>query len=378
MKKAILLSIILIILGSCASIPKNDLDNSFDTLIEKPNFNYQIKFLPEQFNLYYFEKNKIEAIPSEIQGFLANLYFYKNKTQYSPKIKIIPIKDSNCVNQERQEGFSIVFDNTKIQNRKAGNCSEILPKLNTLYITNYPKNLEKFEYSFLVSRESEKKALMNRIKNSDKRFIVIDSLETNDAEDIVKALNQNDKEIVEIATFTESVSSQDLFSDLMMADRSKDRMRKLSRRISRQLASDTRVRDDIDSFFLSVGLRDARNLKPALDYVSAKEFNIFMLNSWRQDEAYEEPESDLEGTFNSDMPIMLPILLPEHIPNTKRNREFAVGYDSFEISMLLLGGVNTKDYIYKGLSGKIRINRKSIEREPYIFKIQNEGIDLLD
>ena len=158
MKKAILLSIILIILGSCSSIPKNDLDNSFDTLIEKPNFNYQIKFLPEQFNIYYFEKNKLEAIPSEIQGFLANLYFYKNKTQYSPKIKIIPIKDSDCDNLERQGGFSIVFDNTKIQNRNAVNCSEILPKSDTLYITNHPKNLEKFEYSFLVSRESEKKS----------------------------------------------------------------------------------------------------------------------------------------------------------------------------------------------------------------------------
>ena len=378
MKKEILLSIILIILGSCASIPKDDLDNSLDTLIEKPNFNYQIKLLPDQFNIYYFEKNKEETIPSEIQGFLANLYFYRNKIQYSPKIKIIPINSSSCVNQKTRGGFSIVFDSSKMQNRKVGNCSEILPKSNTLYIANYPKNLEEFEYSLLVSRESEKKALINRIKDSDQRFIVIDSLETNDSEDLVNALNQKDKEIVEIASFTESVSSQDLFSDLMMADRSKDRTRKLSRRISRQLASDTRVRDDIDSFFLSVGLRDARNLKPALDYVSAKEFNVFMLNSWGQDEVYKDPENDLEGTFNSDMPIMLPILLPEYIPNTKRNRRFAIGYDSFEISMLLLGGVSTKNFIYKGLSGKIRINRKSIEREPYIFKIQNDGIELLD
>ena len=103
-----------------------------------------------------------------------------------------------------------------------------------------------------------------------------------------------------------------------------------------------------------------------------------MLNSWRRDETYEEVESDLEGTLNSDMPIMMPVLLPQHIPVTKRNRKFAIGYDSFEISMLVLAGVNKKDFIYKGLSGKIIINRKGIERKPYVFKILNNGIELLD
>ena len=378
MKKAILLSIILIILGSCTSIPKNDFDNTIDTLIEKPNFNYQIKSLPKQFNIYYFGNNKADTIPSEVQGFLTNIYFYRNKIQYSPKIKVTQIQNGQCVSKEKITGFSIIFDSIKSQNLKNNECFETVSKSRTLYITDSPKNLERFEYSFLVSRESEKNALISRIKDSDQRLIVIDSLETNDAEDLIQILNKKNKEIVERATFIKSISSQDLFSDLMMADRSKERTRKLSRRISRQLATNTRVRDDIDTFFLSVGLRDARNLKPALDYVSAKDFNIFMLNGWKQDEVYKDQESDLVGTLNSDMPIMMPLPMPDHIPDTKRNRKFAIGYDSLEVVMLLLGGIDTKEFIYKGLSGKIRIDRKAIERYPYVFKIRNDGIELLE
>ena len=77
------------------------------------------------------------------------------------------------------------------------------------------------------------------------------------------------------------------------------------------------------------------------------------------------------------MSIMMPINLPAYIPDIKRNRGFAVGYDSFEIVMLSFGGINTKDFLYKGLSGRIKINRKEVEREPYIFRMLDEGIEIL-
>ena len=378
MKNVILLSIILIILGACSSIPDNDQSNSIDTLIEKPNFNYKIRSLPKQLNLYFFADQSEEGISYEVQGFLANAYFYRNKIKYLPKIKIIRIENNKCIIQEQLEGFSIVFETKK--NKLVSNnsqCLEGLKKSETFYVTNSRKDLQGYKYNFVVSRESEKKVLMNYIKDSDQRFVVIDSNTTNDAKIISNELILKDKEVVETTTFKESMSSQNLFSKLMMADRSKERTRKLSRRISRQLAGEIRVRDDIDTFFLSVGLKDARNLKPALDYISAKNFNIFMLNSWEENETYNYIDNDLEDTLNSDMPIMMPINLPAYIPDIKRNRGFAVGYDSFEIVMLSFGGINTKDFLYKGLSGRIKINRKEVEREPYIFRMLDEGIEIL-
>ena len=52
-----------------------------------------------------------------------------------------------------------------------------------------------------------------------------------------------------------------MFADILMANRSKERLRKLSRRLSREITGDTRTREDIDTFFLSVSLDEARKLE---------------------------------------------------------------------------------------------------------------------
>ena len=56
-----------------------------------------------------------------------------------------------------------------------------------------------------------------------------------------------------------------MFSEVLMVDRSKEILRKLSRRLSLEISGNPRTRKDIDTFVLSVGLDTARNLKPALE-----------------------------------------------------------------------------------------------------------------
>ena len=166
-------------------------------------------------------------------------------------------------------------------------------------------------------------------------------------------------------------------SEILLSDRSNERKRKLSRRLSKTLAGDPRTREDIDSFFLSVNVEEARIIKPALDFISEKDFDVYILNNWRKDIAYELADKDLIGTINSDLPIMMPIILPKHIPSEKRSRRFGIGYDTFEIVLLRYGAVNTRNYLYKGLTGKIDVNRSGVRRSAYVFKLIEDGIDIL-
>ena len=151
----------------------------------------------------------------------------------------------------------------------------------------------------------------------------------------------------------------------------------MSRRLSEKVTAISRSREDIDTFFLSLNLKEARNLKPAIDYISEKDFDIFILNSWNSNDNYQPLEKDLIGTIHSDMPIMMPIPMPKYIAEVNRTREFAIGYDAFEIILLRYGSINSRNFIYKGLTGKIKLDRGENKRSPYIFEITNEGIKVL-
>ena len=62
MRYIILLQLILL-MGACSSIQKNDQSNTITTLIEKPDFNYKIRSLPSEFNLFYFQDGNSETLP---------------------------------------------------------------------------------------------------------------------------------------------------------------------------------------------------------------------------------------------------------------------------------------------------------------------------
>jgi hypothetical protein len=74
---------------------------------------------------------------------------------------------------------------------------------------------------------------------------------------------------------------------------------------------------------------------------------------------------------------MMPIKMPMHLKSFNKTREFAIGYDAFEIMLLRYGTNNNQKFMYKGLTGKINTNNKKITREAYIFKISEEGIEIL-
>ena len=375
--KNISLILIILLVSACSSIPKSNESKSSNTLIQKPQFNYKIKSLPQIINIFFFQKDENMLLPQEIQGFIENSYFYNSRISYNPKILLSPITDTQCEIEANNANLNIVFHvSNEALDRSYKECIQDLPKTKTLLVSNKLDEIG-FENTFIVSREEEKYKLIQNISVNSSRFVVIDSKNNMDKKSIVNLLEDSKKEIVTSKTYKNDVTGQGMFSEILLVDRSKERTRKLSRRISKNLSADSRSREDIDSFFLSVDLKEARNLKPALDYVSQNDFDIFILNSWNTNESYQPLEKDLIGSVHSDMPIMMPIQMPNFIDDENRTREFAIGYDAFEIILLRYSSINSRNFIYKGLTGKIKLDRGENKRSPYVFEITNEGIKVL-
>jgi outer membrane PBP1 activator LpoA protein len=109
-----------------------------------------------------------------------------------------------------------------------------------------------------------------------------------------------------------------------------------------------------------------------LDYNYFEEMAVFLANDWEGDVEFLKIDKDLEGIISIDIPFMLPLQLPEDLKSFKnRSRNFAIGYDAFEIVLLMKGIRNLNRTTYKGLTGKITFENNNIERKSTIFRIKN-------
>ena len=376
MKNKILILLIFVTSG-CSSIPRLTQNDSIDTLIQKPDLNYKTNSLPKVINIFYSNEREGYKLPDEVQGFLENYYFYKSKIQYQPKLTLISLDSKSCNNQNYISDLNIIFDISHNQEIfSASPCLKTLTKSKTLFVSNKDNDALSFGSYFFISRKKEEEKLLNLI-SSKNNIAVIDSTKTLDAPKIIQYLVDQDKTVAEQRTYSNKQNSQNMFSEVLMVDRSKERLRKLSRRLSLEISGNPRTRKDIDTFVFSVGLDTARNLKPALEYITENELEIFILNDWESNIAYDASDKDLIGSINSDIPFMMPIKAPDFLKSSKRTREFAIGYDTFEIIMLKYGRSTPRNFEYKGLTGKLDISGQIISRKPYVFKVTDKGINLL-
>ena len=140
-----------------------------------------------------------------------------------------------------------------------------------------------------------------------------------------------------------------------------------------------RTREDIDTLFLSVNTQEARSLKPALDYNYFQGMQVFLLNDWQGNISFERTEKDLIDVISVDIPFMLPTPLPESLkPLQNKTRNFAIGYDAFEIVLLTEGTRNLSKTAYKGLTGRITFEGQLIIRKSTIFQIKDGVYEYLN
>ena len=377
--------IILLILFSCSSNPKNvTLSNFEELIIEKPQINYKLNSLPRDINVIYFSNSKsAKPFPDEVKGLLTNFYSFSDKYKYFPNIRFINLNKANsCSLVLERSAYNFIFLlKDSFETKPYELCLNKFVNRDVLLISDFDNRsaLKNFR-QFRVNRNDDKYKLINYMRSFSKTTMVIDNEITKDKYEIGKFWEEElNKETAEYRTFDKTESGQYIFSYLLLLEQSLKRKRKLSRMLSVDLNLQPRTREDIDALFLSVSTQEARSLKPALDYNYYEGMQVFLANDWKGDSQFLKNDKDLEDVISIDIPFMLPLPLPDDL-NTLNNktRNFAIGYDAFEIALLMEGSRNLNKTAYKGLTGKITFKDNTIKRNSIIFKIKNGKYEYLN
>ena len=383
--KNLFIGITLLILFSCSSNPKNTFERNLEeTLIEKPQINYKLNSLPKDINVFYFSDSKIqEPFPDEIKGLLTNYYSFSIKNKYFPSIKFMNLNSvSSCSIILDRDAYNLIFLLKESIDRTSYDlCLNRFVSRQTLLISDLDRtpainNIKRF----LINRNDDKYELIKLMSSFNNKAMIIDNEVTKDKYEIGKFWEKElNKEIAEYKTFDKKESGQDIFSSLLLLEQSLKRKRKLSRVISKDLDHKSRSRLDIDALFLSVNTQEARSLKPALDYSYSEDMEVFLANDWEGDIQFLKTDKDLEGVISIDIPFMLTSPLPDNLKVLgNKTRNFAIGYDAFEIVLLMKGTRNLDKIYYKGLTGKITFKNQTIVRKSKIFMIKNGNYEYLN
>ena len=383
--KYIFIGVISLILFSCSSIPKNSIDRNLgELLIEKPQINYKLNSLPKDINVIYFSNSKIQtAFPEEVKGLLMNYYSFSKKNKYFPNIKFINLNVvSSCSFVLNSDAYNFIFFlKESIDNKPYDLCLNRFTNKNVLVVSDFDDNSTSKKFRrFLVNRNEDKYELIRFMDSYSNFAMIIDNEVTNDKYEIGDFWKKEfKKEVAEYRTFNEGDYSQDIFTNLLLLEQSFKRKRKLSRLISKELSHKSRARQDIDALFLSVSTREARNLKPALDYSYNEEMEVFLANDWVGDFQFLKADKDLDGVISIEIPFMLPTPIPIELRALQnKSRNFAIGYDAFEIVLLTKGARDLSKVTYKGLTGKITFRNNDIDRKSKIFKVRNGTYEYLN
>ena len=381
LKQNIILFLLFLCLLSCSSNPVSPIDPKKNIFITKPEVVFNIKNLPKQINVFYFNLD-IDAEDSSplLQGITDNYYYYKEEIGYAPELNFIDFSDNvYCMENMTllKESFSIGLLFNQDYSLLDNNCYQRFLKLKGLVVT---KNKimgvkESALREFNINREVDIKNLLNIAKNKGGlRAIIIDDSTTKDKALVKKIWENMDGEVVSSVSSEKKISSQNLLSKILLLEQSKVRGRKLSRIIGLPIKTEPRKREDIDSIFLSTSLSNARSLKPALEYNFADNISVYLIPSWSEDEHLTDSELDLEKVMISEMPFLLNTNTSFKETNS---RNFAIGYDAYEL-VLLLETSSRRNFNYFGLTGLITNEYPSIQKKSLHAKVINGKLEYQD
>ena len=376
--KNLLIGIAILILFSCSSSPKIKTEKGpEERLIEKPQINYKLNSLPKGINVIYFSDLAIkEPFPDEVKGLLTNYYSFSKNRGYFPDINFIDLneEDACSINFDKKNYNLIFLLKNSLNKRSVELCLNRFTNNQTLVISDsdntfIPKNLK----TLLINRDDDKSRLIKLMSSYSDNIMIIDNDVTKDKYEIGEMWkNKFNKKVSEYKTLNKKESNQSMFSNLLLIEQSLKRKRKLSRIISKDLEHKSRARKDIDTLILSVNTQEARSLKPALDYSYFEGMEVFLINDWAGDVRFNKTDKDLENVISIDIPFLLPTDLPEGLELLQnKTRNFAIGYDAFQIVLLIKGASNLDKITYKGLTGQITIKDKNISRKSIIFVFKN-------
>ena len=364
---------LILFIGCSTNIPNNTFDSNKVIAIEKPEISYDPTKLPERINVLLFDMEGLKE-KEFISGLSVNYYYFKKQINYSPQISFINIEEfnkSNCDLKQRYKTTLIVFLTDELWGSLDKVCLNNIFKLKTVLIdaADFSRTNQQSRVVLNFNKKKEYRSLLEHAKNNgSNNVLIIDEEETSDKATLSKIWKELDGNVLGSYT-SSSKSSQNLLSNILLIESSKERSRKLSRALSASLESFPRRRKDIDSIILSVSLERARSLKPELEYNFGESLSVYLFPDWDNETFYLQKELDLEGIALIDLPWMLnskATFIPEL--STKRSRDFASGFDAYDIALLVSNPSSSNYFKYIGMTGELvykngKLARKSLKAE---------------
>ena len=368
--------LILISILGCSSNSYNINNPEEQIYISKSNINTNLKSAPKKINIFYSGPKSKDFL----SGFTLNYFYTKNATKYNPELIFIKIANIVGACEERikvsRNSYSIIYLKDRDMSFFNSDCITGIEGKSGLIINLSQKKIDvpkNFSYLNIDRKETIKYLLTKAKKEGSLRSMIIDDQGTKDREIIKEIWEDLGGNITSKASLETKSDSQELLSEELLIEQSKIRSRKLSREIGLSLEHEYRRREDIDSFIISADLENSRSLRPALTYNFINSLPVYLIPSWKNGKGLEDKEIDLRNTFIADMPLMLNAQVrPKNLGKIIKSREFAAGYDAFELT-ILLNSQNKKRYL--GMMGKISYQTRVIKITPLIAEVKQDKIE---
>ena len=364
---------LILFIGCSTNIPNNTFDSNKVIAIEKPEISYNPTKLPESISVLLFDTEGLKE-KEFISGLSVNYYYFKKQINYSPQISFINIEEfnkNNCDLKKRYKTTLIVFLTDELWGSLDNVCLNNIFKLKTVLIdeADFPWTNQQSQVVLNLNKKKEYRSLLEHAKSKgSKNALIIDEEETSDKTILSEIWEGLDGNVLGSYT-SSSKSSQNLLSNILLIESSKERSRKLSRALSTPLESFPRRRRDVDSIIMSVSLEQARSLKPELEYNFGESLSVYLFPDWNNQTFNIEKELDLEGIALIDLPWMLNSTADfiAEFP-MKRSRNFASGFDAYDIALLISNPQSSTYFKYIGMTGELvykngKLVRKSLKAE---------------
>ena len=189
---------------------------------------------------------------------------------------------------------------------------------------------------------------------------------------------------------TEEVDYSPAVRHLLGVDSSEQRISEMKNLLGGKITTEARRRQDIDFIFLAASNRNARLIKPVLDFFYAQNLPVYSTSRIFSGKLDPINDADLERIRFPDMPWMiatnvelesLRTFLQGAWPNreTSYNRLYGIGMDVFSILPRLQQMRNNPQLYYQGLSGNLSIDENgTINRQMLWARFSKGRPTLLD
>lgn len=164
-----------------------------------------------------------------------------------------------------------------------------------------------------------------------------------------------------------------LLKDALLLQNSLQRHRQLGQLLNEDIEFTPRRRQDIDMIFLAANNKEARQLRPQLEFFYASGIPVFALSSIHTGDHDPRRDRELDDILMLDIPWVinekpapgsLAKILHDHWPreSQKYSRFHAMGADAYRLTPYLAWMKNNPGEVFQGHTGNIRIHNGIVKR----------------